>query len=106
MCHVSRVTCHVSRVPRQVGCVTVRVPPDIDESLSSGDVAVAEGANTTLSCVTRGQPQYVARVYLVCHVSRVLCRPTVTWVRENKQDIKTITSTGLIKGLYYYPECI
>ena len=54
---VSRVTC-----PRQVGCVTVRVPPDIDESLSSGDVAVAEGANTTLSCVTRGQPQYVARV--------------------------------------------
>ena len=56
-CRVSRVTC-----PRQVGCVTVRVPPDIDESLSSGDVAVAEGANTTLSCVTRGQPQYVARV--------------------------------------------
>ena len=56
------VTCHVSRVPRQVGCVTVRVPPDIDESLSSGDVAVAEGANTTLSCVTRGQPQYVPRV--------------------------------------------
>ena len=53
-------TCHVSRV--QVGCVTVRVPPDIDESLSSGDVAVAEGANTTLSCVTRGQPQYVAHV--------------------------------------------
>ena len=51
---------HVSRV--QVGCVTVRVPPDIDESLSSGDVAVAEGANTTLSCVTRGQPQYVAHV--------------------------------------------
>ena len=58
----TRVACHVSRVPRQVGCVTVRVPPDIDESLSSGDVAVAEGANTTLSCVTRGQPQYVARV--------------------------------------------
>ena len=42
--------------------MTVRVPPDIDESLSSGDVAVAEGANTTLSCVTRGQPQYVAHV--------------------------------------------
>ena len=68
MCHVSRVT-----FPRQVGCVTVRVPPDIDESLSSGDVAVAEGANTTLSCVTRGQPQYVARVYLMCATCHVSC---------------------------------
>ena len=41
----------------QIGCVTVLVPPDIDETLSSGDVVVAEGGNTTLSCVTYGQPQ-------------------------------------------------
>ena len=43
----------------QVGCVTVLVPPDIDQSLSSGDVTVTEVRpditahySVTLSCVT------------------------------------------------------
>ena len=36
----------------QVGCVTVLVPPDIDQNLSSGDVTVAEVRRDTCHIIT------------------------------------------------------
>ena len=54
-CYMCQI--NTEQMKKQVGCVTVLVPPDIDHSQSSGDVTVTEGGNTSLTCVTRGQPQ-------------------------------------------------
>ena len=54
-CYMCQI--NTEKMRKQIGCVTVLVPPDIDQSLSSGDVVVTEGGNTTLSCLAHGQPQ-------------------------------------------------
>ena len=60
------------------------VPPDIDESQSSGDLTVTEGGNVTLSCLAHGQPS-----------------PVVTWRREDKEEMRETQSpdTTLMAGL-------
>ena len=40
MCQIN-----TEKMKKQVGCVTVLVPPDIDQELSSGDITVTEGGN-------------------------------------------------------------
>lgn len=55
----------------------VSVPPNIDDSLSSSDVIVREGANETLTCKATGSPQ-----------------PSVKWKRDDNSKItinKTLT---------------
>jgi len=79
-CYMCQI--NTEKMKKQVGCVTVLVPPDIDQELSSGDVTVTEGGNTTLTCITHGQPQ-----------------PTVTWIREDKESIKMVSSAGFVKGV-------
>lgn len=51
------------------------VPPNIDDSLSSSDVIVREGANETLTCKATGSPQ-----------------PNVKWKRDDNSKI-TINKT-------------
>ena len=46
------------------------VPPNIDDSLSSSDVIVREGANVTLTCQATGYPQ-----------------PTIKWKRDDGSNI-------------------
>ena len=53
-CYTCQINTEVMK--KQDGCVTVLVPPDIDESLS--DVTVTEGGNASLTCLAHGQPQY------------------------------------------------
>lgn len=63
--------------------IIVAVPPNIDDSLSSSDVIVREGANETLTCRATGSPQ-----------------PSVKWKRDDNSKIsinKTLT------GNYIYP---
>ena len=50
--------CQLNTEPmkKQMGCVTVLVPPDIDQEVTSGDMPVTEGGNVTLNCVAKGQP--------------------------------------------------
>ena len=50
--------CQLNTEPmkKQMGCVTVLVPPDIDQEVTSGDMTVTEGGNVTLNCVAKGQP--------------------------------------------------
>ncbi|XP_045476334.1 neurotrimin-like isoform X1 [Harmonia axyridis] len=59
----------------QFGYLYVVVPPNIDDSLSSSDVIVREGANETLTCKATGYPQ-----------------PSVKWKRDDNSKI-TINKT-------------
>jgi hypothetical protein len=72
------VVVHVWRVAsRFLSCLCVSVPPNIDDSLSSSDVIVREGANETLTCKATGSPQ-----------------PSVKWKRDDNKQItinKTLT---------------
>ncbi|XP_065207681.1 neurotrimin-like isoform X2 [Planococcus citri] len=54
----------------QFGYLNVVVPPNIDDSLSSSDVIVREGANVTLTCHASGYPQ-----------------PTIKWRRDDGSNI-------------------
>lgn len=51
-------------------CYLFSVPPNIDDSLSSSDVIVREGANVTLTCRANGSP-----------------KPTVKWKRDDNAKI-------------------
>lgn len=46
------------------------MPPNIDDSISSSDVIVREGANETLTCRATGSPQ-----------------PSVKWKRDDNSKI-------------------
>jgi neurotrimin len=72
MCQINTVTAKT-----QFGYLHVVVPPNIDDSLSSSDVIVREGANETLTCKATGSPQ-----------------PSVKWKRDDNKQItinKTLT---------------
>eukprot|EP00090_Calanus_glacialis_P001506 TRINITY_DN11080_c0_g1_i1.p1 TRINITY_DN11080_c0_g1~~TRINITY_DN11080_c0_g1_i1.p1 ORF type:complete len:435 (+),score=83.57 TRINITY_DN11080_c0_g1_i1:319-1623(+) len=79
-CYMCQI--NTEQMKKQVGCVSVLVPPDIDQSVTSGDLTVTEGGNVTLNCVAKGQP-----------------KPQVTWKREDKEDIKIMTHSGIKKGV-------
>ncbi|XP_065165416.1 lachesin-like isoform X2 [Atheta coriaria] len=74
-----RYMCQINTVvaKTQFGFLHVVVPPNIDDSLSSSDVIVREGANETLTCRATGSPQ-----------------PSVKWKRDDNSKItinKTLT---------------
>ncbi|XP_063227088.1 protein CEPU-1-like [Bacillus rossius redtenbacheri] len=72
MCQINTVTAKT-----QFGYLHVVVPPNIDDSLSSSDVIVREGANVTLTCHATGSPP-----------------PSVKWKRDDGTKItvnKTLT---------------
>uniref|UniRef100_A0A8D9AQU8 Neurotrimin n=1 Tax=Cacopsylla melanoneura TaxID=428564 RepID=A0A8D9AQU8_9HEMI len=56
MCQINTVTAKTT-----YGYLHVVVPPNIDDSLSSSDVIVREGANVTLSCHASGSPPPVIK---------------------------------------------
>ena len=61
----------------------VTVPPNIDDSQSSSDVIVREGANVTLTCHATGSPS-----------------PSVKWKRDDGSKIAINKSlTGMIQRL-------
>ncbi|GLV43068.1 Dpr-interacting protein zeta [Carabus blaptoides fortunei] len=70
MCQINTVTAKT-----QFGYLHVVVPPNIDDSLSSSDVIVREGANETLTCKATGSPT-----------------PNVKWKRDDNTKI-TINKT-------------
>ena len=56
---------------KQLGCIQVQVPPDIDDQQSTAsDITANEGDNVTLTCVARGKPA-----------------PRIVWRREDGQKI-------------------
>ncbi|XP_026492675.2 lachesin-like [Vanessa tameamea] len=65
MCQINTVTAKT-----QFGYLHVVVPPSIDDSLSSSDVIVREGANVTLTCRANGSP-----------------KPTIKWKRDDNSKI-------------------
>ncbi|XP_014356151.1 lachesin [Papilio machaon] len=65
MCQINTVTAKT-----QFGYLHVVVPPSIDDSLSSSDVIVREGANVTLTCRANGSP-----------------KPTIKWKRDDSSKI-------------------
>ncbi|XP_069683149.1 neurotrimin-like [Periplaneta americana] len=65
MCQINTVTAKT-----QFGYLHVVVPPNIDDSLSSSDVIVREGANVTLTCHATGSPA-----------------PSVKWKRDDGSKI-------------------
>jgi len=79
-CYMCQI--NTEQMKKQVGCVSVLVPPDIDQSVSSGDITVTEGGNVTLNCIAHGQP-----------------KPMVMWKREDKEPIKILTHSGVKKGI-------
>ncbi|XP_063912299.1 lachesin-like isoform X2 [Zophobas morio] len=79
-CYMCQI--NTGEMKKQLGCVDVQVPPDIDDSGTSSDVTVEEGDNVTLSCSASGHPE-----------------PRILWRREdgdhimlqdNPQDIKKV----------------
>ncbi|XP_034668717.1 neurotrimin isoform X2 [Drosophila subobscura] len=65
MCQINTVTAKT-----QFGYLNVVVPPNIDDSLSSSDVIVREGANISLRCRASGSP-----------------RPIIKWKRDDNSRI-------------------
>lgn len=55
----------------------LKVPPTIDDSLSSSDVIVREGSNVTLKCRAHGSPQ-----------------PTIKWKRDDNTKINVNKSVS------------
>ncbi|XP_031331354.1 limbic system-associated membrane protein-like, partial [Photinus pyralis] len=53
-CYMCQI--NTNRMKKQLGCVDVQVPPDIDDTETSSDVTVSEGENVTLACKASGHP--------------------------------------------------
>ncbi|XP_018798954.1 PREDICTED: lachesin-like isoform X1 [Bactrocera latifrons] len=73
MCQINTVTAKT-----QFGYLNVVVPPNIDDSLSSSDVIVREGANISLRCRASGSP-----------------RPIIKWKRDDNSRI-TINKNHIV----------
>ncbi|GJQ69023.1 hypothetical protein Trydic_g6195 [Trypoxylus dichotomus] len=67
-CYMCQI--NTSAMKKMLGCIDVLVPPDIDDSKTSGDITVSEGENVTLVCQASGQPT-----------------PRILWRREDGSHI-------------------
>ncbi|EEZ99076.2 lachesin isoform X1 [Tribolium castaneum] len=67
-CYMCQI--NTGEMKKQLGCVDVQVPPDIDDTGTSSDVTVEEGDNVTLSCSASGHPE-----------------PRILWRREDGDHI-------------------
>ncbi|KAK9881110.1 hypothetical protein WA026_014456 [Henosepilachna vigintioctopunctata] len=67
-CYMCQI--NTSQMKKQLGCIDVQVPPDIDDSGTSSDVTISEGENVTLSCTATGHPE-----------------PRILWRREDGKHI-------------------
>lgn len=74
-CYMCQI--NTEHMKKQVGCVTVLVPPDIDQAVTKSDMDVIEGNNTTLSCVANGKP-----------------KPEIIWRRERQEPLQITTHGG------------
>ena len=71
----------MTRVVFQVAQLEVVVPPDIVTSETSSDIIIPEGGSTRLHCKADGYPP-----------------PTISWQREDGQDIVLWTGANKQKG--------
>ncbi|XP_054285920.1 lachesin-like [Macrosteles quadrilineatus] len=67
-CYMCQI--NTSIMKKQVGCIDVHIPPDIEDVGTSSDVTVQEGENATLTCKAKGHPT-----------------PRITWRREDSEQI-------------------
>ncbi|XP_050442525.1 lachesin-like isoform X2 [Adelges cooleyi] len=67
-CYMCQINTQVMK--KQIGCVDVKVPPDIKDEETISDVTIKEGENATLGCKAKGNPA-----------------PKITWRREDGQKI-------------------
>ncbi len=77
-CYMCQINTDVMK--KQIGCIDVLVPPDIDSVATSSDVVVAENHNVTLTCKASGLPQ-----------------PTVSWKREDENSF-VVFKEGRYRG--------
>ncbi|CAH1721150.1 lachesin-like [Aphis gossypii] len=67
-CYMCQINTNVMK--KQIGCVDVKVPPDIKDEETISDITVKEGENATLACKAKGNPL-----------------PKITWKREDGHKI-------------------
>lgn len=76
---------NTATMKKQLGCIQVQVPPDIDDDQSTGsDVTANEGDNVTLTCVARGKPT-----------------PRIVWRREDGQKIIVPSTSSSSSSSYH-----
>ncbi|XP_050082857.1 lachesin-like isoform X2 [Anopheles aquasalis] len=75
MCQINTVTAKT-----QFGYLHVVVPPNIDDSVSSSDVIVREGANVTLRCKATGSPP-----------------PSIKWKRDDNTKIAITRNNSVLE---------
>ncbi|XP_055638317.1 lachesin-like [Toxorhynchites rutilus septentrionalis] len=75
MCQINTVTAKT-----QFGYLHVVVPPNIDDSVSSSDVIVREGANVTLRCKATGSPP-----------------PSIKWKRDDNTKIAISKNNSVLE---------
>ncbi|XP_046677770.1 lachesin-like [Homalodisca vitripennis] len=67
-CYMCQI--NTSIMKKQIGCIDVHIPPDIEDEGTSSDVTVQEGENATLTCRAKGHPP-----------------PRINWRREDSEHI-------------------
>nr|XP_040572511.1 lachesin-like [Lepeophtheirus salmonis] len=65
-CYMCQI--NTEEMKKQVGCIDVLIPPDIDDLKTSSDVIVNEGDDAHLLCKANGHP-----------------KPEIVWLREDKK---------------------
>ncbi|KAL1454104.1 hypothetical protein WDU94_010389 [Cyamophila willieti] len=65
-CYMCQVNTEV--MMKQIGCVDIMTPPDVENESSPSDVVVNEFDNATLKCEAKGHPM-----------------PNITWFRDDKK---------------------
>ena len=66
-CYMCQINTEVMK--KQVGCIDVLIPPEIDDLKTSSDVHVNEGEEATMECRANGHP-----------------KPEIKWLREDKAN--------------------
>jgi len=83
-CYMCQI--NTDKMKKQLGCITVQVPPDIIDDESTSDMTVNEGDNVTLTCRAKGKPE-----------------PKIVWRREDNEKMTVLVRSPIMSPKGSWP---